>query len=62
VCYFSAHAGGVIYILTTLQQMISFPAYALRVNFIYQLKQQNFFLTVGDDEDMVPMIRSAWRC
>ena len=31
--------------------------YCLRVNFIYQLKQRNIFLTVGDDEDLNPLIR-----
>jgi hypothetical protein len=51
------HAGGSLHILLTLREMITFGAYALRVNFIYQLKQRNFFLTVGDDEDMSPLIR-----
>ena len=51
------HAGGIIHILMTLQQMISFGAYELRVNFIYQLKQHNFFLTVGEDEEMFPIVR-----
>ena len=37
--------------------MYSFPAYLLRVNFIYQFKTKNIFLTVGDDEDMTPLIR-----
>ena len=43
--------------LLSLGELISFGAYIQRVNFIYQLKQRNIFLTVGDDEDMSPLIR-----
>ncbi len=53
------HAGGNLYILLNLRELISFAAYALRLNFIYQLKQRNFFITVGDDEDFAPLIRLA---
>ena len=53
-----SHADGRLHILTSLGDMYSFPAYLLRVNFIYQFKTRNIFLTVGDDEDMTPLIRS----
>lgn len=51
------HAGGNLHILLNLREMITFGAYVKRVNFIYQLKQRNLFLTVGDDEDMTPLVR-----
>ena len=54
----SLHADGRLHILTSLRDIYSFPAYLLRVNFIYQFKTRNIFLTVGDDEDMTPLIRS----
>lgn len=53
-----SHADGRLHILTSLHDIYSFPAYLLRVNFIYQFKTRNIFLTVGDDEDMTPLIRS----
>lgn len=37
--------------------MLSFKAYLLRLNFIYQLKQHNIFLTVGDDEEFKTLIK-----
>ncbi len=43
--------------MTSLRDMISFNAYLLRVNFIYQLKQRNIFLTVGDDEEFKTLIK-----
>jgi len=46
-----------VHILTSLRDIISFPAYLLRVHFIYQLRQKNIFITVGNDEDLVPAIR-----
>ena len=46
-----------MHILTSLRDIISFPAYLLRVHFIYQLRQKNIFITVGNDEDLVPAIR-----
>lgn len=53
----TSHAGGSLHILLSFRDMITFGAYVTRVNFIYQLKQRNLFLTVGDDEDMVPLVR-----
>ena len=53
----TAHAHGAVHILTSLRDMVSFPAYLLRVNFIYQLKQRNIFLTVGDDEEFNTLIK-----
>lgn len=55
-----SHADGRLHILTSLRDIYSFPAYLLRVNFIYQFKTRNIFLTVGDDEDMTPLIRSLF--
>ncbi len=46
-----------MHVLVSLREMITFGAYVLRVNFIYQLRQRNIFITVGDDEDLTPLIR-----
>lgn len=51
------HSLGQLHILSSLRDIISFQAYALRVNFIYQLKQRNIFITVGDDEEFTPLIK-----
>ncbi|XP_064382449.1 vacuolar protein sorting-associated protein 11 homolog [Halichondria panicea] len=50
-------AQGEVHIMTSLRDMTSFNAYLLRVNFIYQLKQRNIFLTVGDDEEFKTLIK-----
>ena len=52
-----AHSHGVLHVLTSLRDILSFQSYLLRVNFIYQLKQKNIVITVGDDEDLSPLIR-----
>ncbi len=46
--------------MTSLRDMISFNAYLLRVSYIYQLKQRNIFLTVGDDEEFKTLIKWVW--
>lgn len=52
-----AHSHGALHVLTSLRDILSFRSYASRVNFIYQLKQRNIVITVGDDEDLSPLIR-----
>ena len=49
--------GGFIHILMSLSNIISYQAYVLRVQYIYQLKTRNIVVTVGDDEDFTPLVR-----
>ena len=59
--YTFADGEGKIHILSSLKEMFSYQAYELRVHLIYQLKQRNIFVTVGDDEDLQPLIK-VWNC
>lgn len=43
--------------LTSFNDVLTIKAYLLRVSFIYQMKQRNVIITVGDDEDFTPIIR-----
>ena len=52
---------GKMHILSSLREMLSYQAYELRVHIVYQLKQRNIFVTVGDDEDLQPLIK-VWNC
>ena len=53
------HSQGEVHVLTSFTDVLSNKSYLLRVNFIYQMKQRNVIITVGDDEDLTPMIRSV---
>jgi hypothetical protein len=48
---------GEMHVLTSFSDLLSIKAYLLRVSFIYQMKQRNVIITVGDDEDLAPLIR-----
>ena len=46
--------------LTSFSDILSSSAYLLRVTHIYQMRQRNVIITVGDDEDLMPFIRWVW--
>ena len=57
VCVCSLLDGGdFVHILTSLSNIISYQAYVLRVQYIYQLKTRNIVVTVGHDEDFTPLV------
>jgi len=53
-----AHMDGQIWFLTRSLQLSSFQAYKLRVTHLYQLKQHNILVSVGQDEHGInPLVR-----
>lgn len=54
----NAHMDGQIWFLTRSLQLSSFQAYKLRVTHLYQLKQHNILVSVGQDEPGInPLVR-----
>jgi hypothetical protein len=48
---------GSLHVLTSFSDILSTSAYLLRVSLVYQMRQRNVIITVGDDEDLMPFIR-----
>jgi hypothetical protein len=48
---------GSLHVLTSFSDILSTSAYLLRVSLVYQMRQRNVIITVGDDEDLMPIIR-----
>eukprot|EP01114_Cavostelium_apophysatum_P016791 TRINITY_DN4846_c1_g1_i1.p1 TRINITY_DN4846_c1_g1~~TRINITY_DN4846_c1_g1_i1.p1 ORF type:complete len:953 (+),score=293.87 TRINITY_DN4846_c1_g1_i1:58-2916(+) len=42
------------------QQVFSFPAFARSVNYVHQLKQLNYFVALGDDEEAISPTVKIW--
>lgn len=55
---YNAHMDGQIWFLTRSLQLSSFQAYKLHVTHLYQLKQHNILVSVGEDEQGInPLVR-----
>ncbi|XP_064597137.1 vacuolar protein sorting-associated protein 11 homolog [Liolophura sinensis] len=51
---------GVLYFITRQLQMSAFKAYEIRVSHIFQMKQHNLLLTIGEDEQGINPLIKVW--
>ena len=57
---YTTDSEGALHVLTSFSDILSTSAYLLRVTHVYQMRQRNVVITVGEDEDHTPFIRWVW--